>query len=300
MTEIYTYKRMIHKFSFVTRKAAASDCKHFVTTPAKVFVDGVLAALYLDISAMYTAALVDAVRSVRFATADRTAGMASSSRVFGYMPRRPLGRGDFCAAASLDRDFPQQAKIIGAFVGELAKFYAAHNPAVHAHHAAQAAKILPEYTIHELFSSGIVNKDNPLPYHLDGGNIPGCWSIMPVFKKDIEGGHLSCPEIDLCFELADHTALMFDGQKLIHGVTPFTKTTPDGYRFSVVYYTMRQLWACLPFDQEIQRARESRTVVESRSARGEMAPALEANLKKYVQKRNAHSTTYTKRADIES
>ena len=284
MIEIHTHKKLIYKSAFVKRKASASDCKRFVTAPSKVFVDGVLAALYLDISAMDTAALVEAVRSVKFATADRTGGMPSSSRVFGYMPRRPMGRGDFCAAASLDRDFPEQSKTIGAFVGELAKFYSAQNPAVYAHHAAKAAKILPEYTIHELFSSGIVNKDNLLPYHLDGGNIPGCWSLMPVFKKDIEGGHLSCPEIDLCFELADHTALMFDGQRLVHGVTPFMKTSPDGYRFSVVYYTMKQLWACLPFEQEIQRARVNRTAVEARSAEGKVHHTIE----KYLQKRNAH------------
>jgi hypothetical protein len=284
MTEIHTQKKLVNKSAFVKRQAAASDCKQFVTAPAKVFVDGVLAALYLDISAMDTVALVDAVRSVKFATADRTGGMPSSSRVFGYMPRRPMGRGDFCAAASLDRDFPQQAKTIGEFVGQLETFYAAQNPAVYAHHARQAAKILPEYSIHKLFSSGIVNKDNPLPYHLDGGNIPGCWSLMPVFKKDIDGGHLACPEIDLCFELADHTALMFDGQRLVHGVTPFTKTAPDGYRFSVVYYTMKQLWACLPFDQEIQRARVNRTAVEARSAEGKVHHTIE----KYLAKRNAH------------
>lgn len=284
MTEIHTRKKMMHKSAFVKRQADASDCKRFVTAPAKVFVDGVLAALYLDISAMDTAALVAAVRAVKFATADRTGGMPSSSRVFGFMPRRPMGRGDFCAAASLDRDFPQQAKTIGEFVAQLATFYAAQNPAVYAHHAAQAAKILPEYSIHALFSSGIVNKDNPLPYHLDGGNIPGCWSLMPVFKKDIQGGHLACPEIDLCFELADHTALMFDGQRLVHGVTPFTKTAPDGYRFSVVYYTMKQLWACLPFEQEIQRARVNRTAVEARSAEGKVHHTIE----KYLEKRNAH------------
>lgn len=284
MVEIHTHKKLVHKSAFVKLQASAYDCKRFISAPARVFVDGVLAALYLDISAMDTAALVAAVRSVKFATADRTGGMPSSSRVFGYMPRRPMGRGDFCAAASLDRDFPQQAKTIGEFVVQLATFYALQNPAVYAHHAAQAAKILPEYSIHELFSSGIVNKDNPLPYHLDGGNIPGCWSLMPVFKRDIEGGHLACPEIDLCFELADHTALMFDGQMMVHGVTPFTKTSPDGYRFSVVYYTMKQLWACLPFEQEIQRARVNRTAVEARSAEGKVHHTIE----KYLKKRNAH------------
>lgn len=284
MVEIHTHKKLIHKSAFVKRQAAVTDCSRFVDAPAKVYVDGVLAALYVDISAMNTAPLVEAVKAVKFATADRTGGMPSSSRVFGYMPRRPMGRGDFCAASSLDRDFPEQAQKIGAFVGELANFYAASNPGVYAHHAAQAAKILPEYTIHELFSSGIVNKDNPLPYHLDGGNIPGCWSLMPVFKRSISGGHLACPEIDLCFDLADHTALMFDGQKLVHGVTPFTKTAPDGYRFSVVYYTMKQLWSCLPFEQEIQRARVNRTAVETRSAEGKVHHTIE----KYLAKRNAH------------
>lgn len=252
-----------------------------------IYVDGILAGIYCDISHLDSTEFVKTLRSIKISTNERSSGMKTTSQVFGYMPRRPLGRGDFCAASVLDRDRPEAVKIVEDFVSPLVDMYRQINPALVKLHESLADKILPEWRIHGLYSSGIINKDNLLPYHFDSGNIEACWSIMPVFKKDVEGGHLSIPQLNLCIELQDKTCLMFDGQQYLHGVTPFNKLTQGAYRYSVVYYTLKQLWECLPFDEELQRGRVKRTETEERTAQGKLHPDLEKALARRDADRNS-------------
>lgn len=284
MTTIQIAKRKIDWRPFRMRQAKREDCTQFLTEPARVIVDGMLGLLYLDISKLDTAPFLKALQEIKIGTNDRSSGMTTSSQVFGFMPRRPLGRGDFCNASRLHRDQPKQAEIVANFIDQLVGLYREMNPGLAKLHEELADKILPEWRIHGLFSSGIINLNNPLPYHFDSGNIDLCWSIMPVFKKDIEGGHLAIPQLDLCVELRDHTCLMFDGQSLLHGVTPFKKLSASAYRYTVVYYTMRQLWDCLPLTEELARGRMKRTETEARSAAGILHPGIEKGIKKQKSK----------------
>lgn len=87
-----------------------------------------------------------------------------------------------------------------------------------------------------------------------------------VFKGDVTGGGLNVPEYDIHFTLADHSLLMFDGQGLLHGVTPFKLTKPGGYRYSIVYYSLRQMWNCLPPNAEVNRIRKLKTEREFKRA----------------------------------
>jgi hypothetical protein len=116
------------------------------------------------------------------------------------------------------------------------------------------------------FTSGIINKNNQLPYHFDAGNVKNVWSNMVVFKKDVTGGCLACPELGITFELKDNSVLMFDGQNILHGVTPFNKTSPNGYRYSIVYYSLLPMWNCLPPKEEIKQAANRRRAREVKRA----------------------------------
>lgn len=117
-----------------------------------------------------------------------------------------------------------------------------------------------DYVIQDsAFTSGIINKNNPLKYHFDRGNFVDVWSNMLVFKHRIEGGFLSCPEFDIGFELKHNSLLMFDGQGILHGVTPIKRHGPESYRYSIVYYSMRQMWQCRPLGEEIDRIRKKKT-----------------------------------------
>ena len=79
---------------------------------------------------------------------------------------------------------------------------------------------------------------------------------MLVLKKDMEGGWLCIPEINTRFLLKNNSLFMFDGQKLLHGVSPMNERSEDAYRFSIVYYSLKGMWKCLTLTEELLRARE--------------------------------------------
>lgn len=98
---------------------------------------------------------------------------------------------------------------------------------------------MPEWRLEgSIFSSGVCNKNSQIQYHRDFGNFKGVYSCMIGLKDGIQGGHLICPEIDLKFEIADGSLLVFNGQDLIHGVSPIVKTKPGAYRYTIVFYTL--------------------------------------------------------------
>jgi hypothetical protein len=79
---------------------------------------------------------------------------------------------------------------------------------------------------------------------------------MIVFKQYTEGGRLSCPEYGVKFEVADNTIIIFDGQKILHGVTPIKHLNKAAYRYSVVYYSLAQMWNCGHVNEELVRIRK--------------------------------------------
>jgi hypothetical protein len=86
--------------------------------------------------------------------------------------------------------------------------------------------------------------------------------MMIVFKGGIQGGHLSVPEYGLRFKLPNNSLFMFDGQGLLHGVTPIKMESPASYRYSIVYYTLKRMWQCLEVNEELIRIRKKRALME--------------------------------------
>ena len=133
------------------------------------------------------------------------------------------------------------------------------------------------------FSSGIINKNNALKYHYDTGNIKGVYSNMVCFKKNCEGGYLVLPEFDIALEVSNRSIVFFDGQDILHGVSPFQLTTMNGYRFTIVYYTLQQMWKCQEITEEIARIKQRKTEREHRRLammKGEEKPNLENIIKR--------------------
>jgi hypothetical protein len=191
--------------------------------------------------------LVTALRGVPVHTSTRTSGLRSHSRIFGYQPRRGGRFDDRCSSAKLAVEDAEAHALVCAFAPIVARYYQRYGPAVYARHQAKAGRVLPQWTLEGgPFTSGIINRNSQLPYHFDSGNFRGVWSGMLGFKHDATGGHLSVPEYDVAFEIADRSLLLFDGQALLHGVTPF-KIAPGGHRLTVVYYSLESMWQCLPF-----------------------------------------------------
>lgn len=202
----------------------------------------------------------------------RVLGLRSVNRTFGFRPRLAL-RADFCSRAVLWREEPAVDRMLGNWSRICSERLRYWMPKVHAEQSEWLdANVLPEWRLPEsVYTSGIVNKMTALGYHRDQGNHEGSWSSMLAIQRDTEGGLLVMPELRLAFDFTEPTLIMFDGMRILHGVTKIRAKTPQAYRYSVVWYCREQLKACMPHDQEIERIQQKTT--EREVARATMSTA---------------------------
>ena len=211
----------------------------------------------------------DALSRVRYHEGSRSRGLPTRSRVFGYLPRLTIRR-DYCTITALAMENPKEHAIICQQAALVDSHYRSVNPELHRRHSELVEKVLPDWRLPgSVFTSGIANYNNPLRYHYDAGNFKGVWSAMLVSKDGVGGGALAVPELGLCFAVPDNSLLMFDGQALLHGVTPIQGMEEGGSRHSVVFYSMEQMWRCDRPALELDRIRNQKTVREQARASGE-------------------------------
>lgn len=249
---------------YIRRTAIESDYSTLVTESCKIIDEdtGVLIAVYLVMPKTPTRLLTSLLK-IKYDKNKRLAGLITHSRIFGFKNREKI-RNDFCSSTMLSRESPDDHQIICDFAKELTNYYKKYCGEVFDDHLAIAnEKILPEWKIKDTpFSSGIVNKNNALHYHYDSGNFKDVYSNMVAFKSNIKGGYLSIPEYDIGLEIATNSIVLFNGQKLLHGVTPIKLLSKNSYRFTVVYYTLQQMWKCEPLTKELARIKDERTKLE--------------------------------------
>ncbi len=240
------------------RSALESYCSQLIDYDCLITVDGVPKILYCKINED-TRSLRWAVKTIKYEETTRTSGLKTRSAIFGYSPRVVM-RKDFCSATAMARNFPKQHFVICNFAKELIKLYEENFPeTLKKHYEVAKGKIDEEWTLKGTpFTSGIVNKNNPLKYHHDSGNFKNVLSNMIVLKRGVQGGRLACPEFDIKFECDDDHVVIFDGAQILHGVTPIIKPEGDEncYRYSVVYYSLEQMWNCENVNEEVKRIRK--------------------------------------------
>jgi hypothetical protein len=249
---------------FQKHHAKESDCSILINQDTTVLLNGKPLVVYIANLPKATDELFDALTKIKYETNTRTNGLVTSSKIFGYAPRNAI-RQQACRAAAIAYQHPRESEVLKEFAKVAADQYRATNEQLAGRHMALTdEKVKPSYRMAgSMFTSGIVNHNNPLKYHFDSGNYVGVWSAMFAFKRGIEGGHLSCPEIDMAFECGNGSLTMFDGQSILHGVTPIIKKRPDSVRYTVVYYSLKQIWACESNEDEIDRMRNSRMKTEN-------------------------------------
>jgi hypothetical protein len=249
------------------RSATEKDYDFLVDEDAIITLNGKKIIVYIARLEQKMPRMVEALKKVKYDTSTRTNGLVTTSKIFGFAPRNVI-RNHPCRSAKFASDQPQEHDIVAraAYIAE--EQYKKHHPEMAEKHFQIAdQKVKREYRIGEtMFTSGIINHNNPLRYHFDAGNFEGVASAMFAFKEDIEGGFLSVPEVGLGFACKDHSLTIFDGQALLHGVTPIKKLKQSATRFTVVFYSLKQLWNCETNVDEISRLRARRAEYEFRKA----------------------------------
>lgn len=156
---------------------------------------------------------------------------------------------------------PKEHALVCKYAETVSEYYQKYAAAKFGEHKQTTKKqVKAQYVIEgSPFTSGIINKNNPLKYHFDAGNFVGVYSCMLGFKHNVAGGHLAIPEYDIGLEISTNSLTIFDGQKIMHGVTPIQMLADDSYRYTIVYYSLRKMWECLPINEEIDRIRNVKT-----------------------------------------
>lgn len=248
--------------------AVDADFSELITEDCAVCLNGEIKIVYLtNLKSSCMEAARSAVQTMKTLRSTRTNGLKTNSRIFGYAPRIPLRR-QVCRATSMAYEHPEEHGAICGVAPYVDEMYAKYFPERHAVHKQKLDELSPEWHIpNSVFTSGIVNNSNPLQYHFDAGNINHVCSAMICFRNKTTGGHLSCPEFNIGFQIADNSLLLFDGQRILHGVTPIFKKTKDAFRYTLVYYSLKQMWACDTIEDEIDRIRKIRTEIEKKMSK---------------------------------
>lgn len=254
---------------YKSRYAIESDAEINVKEDTLITHNGEPILLYKKIDWCDTKLLRDACHSVKYVTDTRLPkknqrGITTRSAIFGYRPRVPL-RQDFCSATSMAWNNQAEHHVVTQFAANLSEIYAMYFPETYAHHKKQMERIKEEWVIpNSIFTSGIINKNNTLQYHHDTGNFKGVLSNMVAFKDGVAGGRLVLPEYNIKLEIGDNTITIFDGQSIIHGVTPIKMHKPNAYRYTIVYYSLEQMWKCDTIKEEVLRIRKLKSQREKK------------------------------------
>lgn len=263
MNVIELKKKNINLSEFKKRSAKEEDFSELITESTIIKIDESIEIVYIDDVEHDLNEIFEAIQKIKYNKSTRTNGLVSTSRIFGYAPKN-VTRNQPCRITSLASEFPKQHFIVEK-AGEIAKkYYQLYNPEkANYHQKLTDEKILSSYKIGStMYTSGIINENNPLKYHFDAGNFTGTWSAMFAFRKNTEGGYLSIPELDVGIQIKNNSLLLFDGQSLLHGVTPIKKLNKDAKRYTIVFYSLKQMWNCKPVDQEIADMRNKRNDIE--------------------------------------
>lgn len=214
-------------------------------------VGGVVKLLYLTNRKEFNE-MLQVCESMKYDESTRARGLVTNSRIFGYARRNTMRKLP-CRETKTLKEYKAQHKKLEEMGHILCGFYKLYNPELYANHAEMTHKnIRYGYALPDgVFTSGIINQNNALRYHYDSGNYSNVWSGMITVRSETEGGYLSIPEYKIGIELSDKSVLFFDGQNVMHGVTPIKKLKPKAKRYTIVYYSLQQLWRCLPIKEEI-------------------------------------------------
>lgn len=258
MYQITLKKQELNKKDWVKHPVSReTEGQLIIKTPARLLrEDGSIIATVLEASD-FTESIVSQLKKTKFATSDRSRGLVSTSRIFGFRPRLEM-RADFCAPCSVNRESAELNFRMSGLAQVAEQYYMDADLSLYERHRETVKQVLPEWRINQsIFTQAIINKNNLLKYHYDSGNFPGLDSVMFVFKDQCVGGDLHLPEYGVIVELPNRSVLVFDGQSVLHGVTPF-HLTGNGYRYSIVFYALRKMKDCFSPAKELDRIRKKK------------------------------------------
>lgn len=191
----------------------------------------------------------------------RLSGMRYENRTFGTTAPALLRKRYGCSYSQFNIDYPESYSALERMTLAFWRMFEEHMPETfNKHKQLVDESIHPDWQIAGCgWTSGIINNTAALPYHRDRNNIKGTVSAMLGMRSRVGGGALHIPEYNLVLGIPDGSLTIFDGQDLWHGVTPLVNERPDAYRYTIVWYTKRDVKECGCAQNEPKRAAQCAT-----------------------------------------
>jgi hypothetical protein len=267
-----TYKRIDYERLFEEPKellgkaVSETDCMETVYPGTIIELDEKPILVYGVLPKEFSTRVVRSILpNVRFSKNRRLTQLKNQTEVkhtfdvnFGYNPPNRVFNTS-AGACRFNEDNPNwYAELVKLGNCIAREHYAQLNPERYAHQMKfLEEKIAPHWRIKGTpFTQGVINDANALGYHYDRDNVPGGWSCMVYFKEGVQGGNLIVPALRLKFMCADRAFMLFDGQSLMHGVTPITKLNDKAYRYSIVYYARESMVGLGTLEEELAKSQD--------------------------------------------
>jgi hypothetical protein len=197
----------------------------------------------------------------------RASGIVITHHTFGFTPPVPIRRRFGCSKSALNASHPDVIDVLDEFSSYAMAEFEGQLPDEAARTVQAVEALVPEAWRMKgsPWTSGIINNTASLPYHKDSGNVVGSWSAMLGSRSDVSGGYLHLFDYDCYFAVPDGSLSLFDGQGVVHGVTPMRAESFDAYRYTTVCYAKRSMSKCSPDPaDEPLRAQKAATEAQER------------------------------------
>lgn len=265
MKEREITRREVDDKLYLKRTPDRSDYKELITEDTIFIEDGKPIILYKIIPKHHLFKIRHLVFNSKFIKTHRTNGTPTQSAIFGALPR-VTHRHNYCRYSANTKNQKELNNDIFYFARLIDTIYKQLLPEQHGLNLQIVEdSVEAEYIIKNTpFTTVNLNVNHAIKYHKDSGNFKNVFSNVLILKDGVAGGFLVCPEFDIAFGQQDGALILFDGQNIIHGVTPIKMKHPGAYRCSCVFYSLADMKNCYPYKMELERVKKWRNEVESR------------------------------------
>jgi len=242
---------------FIGKSVTNAHYDEIIEESSYVYLDKHKPVVYLNLNDSHFDELLPYLNDLEFAKSTRkTLGNNNASILFGAVTAK-INRSNFCNVGATVCQSPTLNQLLklkySTIANELMKVYLPQYQKLGRTILKHSGIHSDWYMADSFWTSGIINKNSPHNFHLDGDNKSHAYSAMITMKHNVSGGYLVMPEYRIAFKVSNRSLIFFCGKEIVHGVSPINRGL-DGHRYSIVYYTTADLKFCDSYSEEMAKS----------------------------------------------
>lgn len=172
---------------------------------------------------------------------DKSKEVKQFSTILGSIPPKPHMRREFASSSSVHyhesaRTFVKAMLLASEESMALIKQLA---PSIYETQVESMSKVKDKWRFGKYFTSSISNYNISAGFHVDNANIKGCINVIICKRSNSKGGCTTIPDYDATVDSCDNSMLVYPAWRNVHAVTPIIPLADDGYRNTLVFYSLK-------------------------------------------------------------